>query len=115
MKLRLKLFDATVSPSLLFGLCTLPISHANMDKILVCQRKMLREIVGWVRHPGEQWENVMHNMKIKVQSAMQQYLVKPWDEQIAKMRMKYFNRLANTGMPGGKNCLWNGYQQKSMD
>ena len=36
IKLRLKLFDATVSPSALFGLCALPISQPNMAKIIVC-------------------------------------------------------------------------------
>ena len=62
IKLRLKLFDVSVSPSLLFGLSVLPISQLNMDKITVCQRKMLRKIVGWTRHPGDEWETVMHNM-----------------------------------------------------
>ena len=101
IKLRLKLFDATVSPSLLFGLSVLPISHANMTKLLVCQRKMLRKIVGWVWCPGKSWESIMHIMKIKVENAMQQYLVKPWDERIRKMRAKYLNRLAS--MP---NARW---------
>ena len=97
LKLRLKLFDATVSPSLLFGLSTLPILQSNMEKILVCQRKMLRKIVGWIWHPGDEWEVVMHNMKIKVQNAMRQYFVKPWDERIQSMRVKYFSRLAGMG------------------
>ena len=55
---------------------------------------MLRKIVGWVRHPGDQWEIVMRNMRTKVQNAMRQYLVKPWDVRIKCMRTKYFQRLA---------------------
>ena len=54
VKLKLKLFDATESPSLLFGLSTSPILQSNMDKKLVCQRKVLRKILGWVRHPGDE-------------------------------------------------------------
>ena len=63
MKLRLKLFDSVVSPSLLFGLHVLPLSKNSMDKIMVCQRKMLRKIVGWTRHPNDTWETVLRNMK----------------------------------------------------
>ena len=95
IKLRLKLFDSTVTPSLLFGLSVLPITQVNMDKITVCQRKMIRKIVGWTRHPGDEWETVMHNMKQKVVVAMNQFYVRPWDECIVAMRTKNFNRLAS--------------------
>lgn len=39
IKLRLKLFDSTVNPNILFGLCALPISQQNMSKNMVTQRK----------------------------------------------------------------------------
>ena len=77
IKLRLKLFDSTVTPSALFGLCALPISQQNMMKITVCQNKMLRKIVGWTRSGTNQWEEVMRSMKLKVANAMDQYYVRP--------------------------------------
>ena len=86
IKLRLKLFDTVVKPSVLFGLHVLPISTSNMDKLRICQNKMLRKIVGWVHHPGNEWETVMRIMKTKVSNAMQQYYVRPWDECIKKKR-----------------------------
>ena len=49
VKLRLKLFDAIVSPTLLFGLSILPICQSHLEKIDVAQNKMLRKMIGWVR------------------------------------------------------------------
>ena len=46
--LRLKLFDAVVSPAMLFGLATLPLTKGCLQKLGVVQRRMLRSIVGWI-------------------------------------------------------------------
>ena len=94
IKLRLKLFDSVVTPSVLFGLHVLPISKSNMDKITVCQRKMLRKIVGRTRHPGDSWETVMRIMKVKVSNAMHQFYVQPWDKCVQVKRMGNIQRLA---------------------
>ena len=51
MKLRLKLFDAIVSPCALFGMSVLPVYQKMMDKFDITRRKMLRKMVGWVRYP----------------------------------------------------------------
>ena len=93
IKLRLKLFDSVVTPSLLFGLHVLPISKISMDKIMVCQRKMLRKIVGWTRHPQDSWETVMRAMKIKIQNAMTRYYVRPWDQCIQEKKISHLDRL----------------------
>lgn len=107
VKLRLKLFDSTVSPNILFGLCALPISQQNMSKIMEIQRKMLRKIVGWVRHVLDEWETTMRNMKVRVTTAMRQYYVRPWDSRIVDARQKNFNRIMSMG-----NTRW---EKLSMD
>ena len=56
---------------------------------------MLRKIVGWVRHASDEWEIVMHNMKVKVDSAMKQLYVRPWDQRICEARKKNFARIAS--------------------
>ena len=76
IKLRLKLFDSVVSPSLLFGLHVLPFSKSNMYKIMICQRKMIWKMVGWSRRPEDSWETVMKGMKTKVSNVMTQYYVR---------------------------------------
>ena len=50
---RLKLFHATVSPTAMFGLASLPLTQRFLHKLDVVQRRMLRSIIGWVRIPGE--------------------------------------------------------------
>ena len=68
-----------------------------MDKIMVCQRKMLRKIVGWTRHPNDSWETVMRNMKKKVADAMLRHYVRPWDESIRQKKLVHLQRIANMG------------------
>ena len=55
VKLRLKLFDAVVTPTILYGLHKLPLTHFQLQKLDALQRQMLRSIVGWVRVGHEPW------------------------------------------------------------
>ena len=55
-RLRIKLFHATVSPTAMLGLASLPLTQRFLHKLDVVQRRMLRSIVGWVRIPDEPWE-----------------------------------------------------------
>ena len=48
LKLRLKYFNAMISPTILFGLSLLPLTKLHFHKLNVVQRRMLRSIVGWV-------------------------------------------------------------------
>ena len=54
IKLRLKLFEATVTLCILFGMSVLPIYQWMIDKIDATRQKMLREMVGWVRYLEEE-------------------------------------------------------------
>ena len=61
-RFRLKLFHASVSPTAMFGLASLPLTQKFLRKLGVLQRRMLRSIVGWVRKPDEFWEITMRRM-----------------------------------------------------
>ena len=87
IKLRLKLFDAVVSPTLLFGLSTLPVHATTMEKIDIVQRKMIRKMVGWVRYDTETWKCTMHRMKLRVQQALQQHKIRSWSDRIENMKI----------------------------
>ena len=91
--MRLKLFDAIISPTLLFGLVALPMHGSNLEKLDVVQQKMLRKIVGWVRYSEEDWETTMRRMKCRVRSGLDQYNVAIWSERCSGMRKKYLARL----------------------
>ena len=63
LKLRLKFFDSALSPTVLFGLATLPLSKSQLQRLDVTQRKMLRTIVGWVAVDSTDWKTTMQRMK----------------------------------------------------
>ena len=71
IKLRLKLFDSVVSPCVLFGMGVLPIYQKMMEKFDITRRKMLREMVGWVRYPEEEWSITMRRMNDRVDLALE--------------------------------------------
>ena len=52
---RLKLFEAVVTPKVLFGLSSCPLTKQQVQSIDALQRRMLRSIVGWRRVPDEHW------------------------------------------------------------
>ena len=95
VKLRLKLFDIVITPSILCGLSTLPVHQAPLDKINGTQLKMLREIVGWVRYPTETWEATMRRMKHRVARALIQYPISDWSKRIHGMKAKMVRRIEN--------------------
>jgi len=87
IKLRLKLFDSVITPSILFGLAALPVTQAHLDKVDATQRKMIRKC--WVgqksrralehhdatnERPGIKRNQPIHNQILEptnVQSAME--------------------------------------------
>ena len=62
LKLRLKFFNAVVTPAMLFSFHTLALTKVQLENINVLQRKMLRSIVGWVRMNGEDRFETMRRM-----------------------------------------------------
>ena len=94
MKLRLKLFEATVTPCLLFGMSVLPIYQSMMDKIDATRRKMLRKIVGWVRVDDEDWSITMSRMSERVKRALVHCPnSRDWSTRIFLMQWQYACRV----------------------
>ena len=70
---------STITPRILFGMSALPIYQWMMDKIDVARRKMLREMVGWVRFPEADWFITMRRMNERVNRVLVQWLIsKDW-------------------------------------
>ena len=55
LKLRLKMFDTVVTPTVLYGLGTAPLSVAQRPKLEPSQRCMLRLMLGWVCYETDSW------------------------------------------------------------
>ena len=97
VKLRLKLFDAVVSPCVVFGLGALPMYDRCQEKLDITLRTMLRKIVGWRRVPEEPWDVTMHRMKMRVNDALEQWPVKSWALRVNLIRWKHACRVKAVG------------------
>jgi len=83
IKLRLRLFDSIISPAILFGLLTMPLTQSTLTRLDVVQKQMLRSMVGWVRTPDEDWRDSMARMRDKENNALGCYHVDNWTKQLA--------------------------------
>ena len=70
VRLRLKLFQSVITPTLFFGLACLPLTKQQLGSLDVSQNKMLRLIVGWRRVDGEEWADTMRRMRDRVNDAL---------------------------------------------
>ena len=97
----LKYFDACVTPTILFAICTLPLTRTKMGILDVLQRRMLRRIVGWRRLDGEPWRDTMARMSQRLERADQLYHCEPWSRMYAKNQWRYAEHIIN-----GSDALW---------
>ena len=93
IKLRLRLFDAVVSPAVLYGLSTAPLTSAAVECLAIAQRKMLRLIVGYVKLDGDSWADMYRRLRQKLATAMDKCSVKEWPEELTKRKQKLWNEL----------------------
>ena len=56
--LRLRLFNSVITPTMLYGLTTCPLTKNDYDQLAVIQRKMLKKIIGWTKLPDDEWDDV---------------------------------------------------------
>ena len=89
---RLRFFDAIISPTILFGLGICALTQQQINQLDRVQRRMLRAIVGWVRHNDELWENTMRRMRDRIFNALSIYNVTPWGQQMAANKFKMVSR-----------------------
>ena len=86
IKLRMRLFNAVVTPSALYGLTACPLTVKSLSTLEVTQRKMLRLMFGWRKHCDQSWEDVHSALKKKLAWAMQQSLVTNWSQEITRRK-----------------------------
>ena len=99
VQLRLRLFSSVVTPSVLFGSSVLSLTQTQLHRLGTVQRRMLRNIIGWVRVDGEDWHDTMSRMKSWMARASLQFLVTPWEFQFHKAQWSYAihaSRCSNT-------------------
>jgi len=92
--LRLKLFQSAVSPTVLFGLSSLPLTRAQLDQLDAVQRRMLRSVVGWAPLIGQDWESAMRRTNARLQLALDRFPIEDWTLQLATRQHKLAEKLA---------------------
>jgi len=88
VKLRLKLFDAVVTPTVLYALQTAPLAGAQLRKLDVSQRCMLRRMVGWVCDDNDSWQERGSRMKQRLERALALHPVANWSERVTNAKAK---------------------------
>ena len=78
IKFRRRVFDAVVTPTLLFGLHTLALTGLRLSKRDSIQRRMLRSMVAWIQIQDESWHDSMSRMKSRVAKALHQQRIEIW-------------------------------------
>ena len=93
IKLRLKLFSATVSPTLLYSLDTCPLTLHQLSKLDILQRKMIRKMVGWIFDEDESWTERGRRMKHRLQTALSAFPIQSWSEAVLERKRKLLFRI----------------------
>ena len=96
IKLRMKFFDAVVTPTILFGLHTSALAGVQLSKLDSIQRRMLRSMVGWIRIQDESWHDTMSRMKSRVAKALHQHPIEAWTRRLARCQHSFAVRVAQT-------------------
>ena len=95
--LRLKLFDALVSPAMLFGHATLPLTKGCLQKLGVVQKRMLRSIVGWVRiHDALSWRDIMAQMNHTLAIATTLYPMEGFEDRLFRSKFRLAHRIGRS-------------------
>ena len=104
-----KLFNAVVSPAMLFGLAPLPLTKGCLQKLGVVQKRMLRSIVGWVRiHDALSWPDIMAQMKRRLAIAKTLFPMEGWEDRLFRSKFRLAHRIGRSpeGWPA-KSVSWN--------
>ena len=93
IKLRLKLFDAVITATVLYSLDTCPLTANSLQRLDVAQRTMMRRIIGWVCVADDSWEERGHRMKIRFQRCMAYHPTNEWSDTVNRRKDALVNSI----------------------
>eukprot|EP00929_Paragymnodinium_shiwhaense_P084329 TRINITY_DN4507_c0_g2_i2.p2 TRINITY_DN4507_c0_g2~~TRINITY_DN4507_c0_g2_i2.p2 ORF type:complete len:145 (+),score=17.80 TRINITY_DN4507_c0_g2_i2:121-555(+) len=91
--LRVKLFNATVLPVLLYGLSSLTLKPMHLSLLRGTRLKMLRNMAGWRRLDAESWHDTMHRMRQRVDRLLASTSCPEISSMLASSRWRLAKRL----------------------
>ena len=89
----MRLFDTVVTPTVLYGLVSAPLSATLMQKLDISQRCMLRRLVGWVCYDTDTWEDKGRRMKLRMEKAMQLYPLEAWSAKLQGQKESFIEQM----------------------
>ena len=104
-RLRFKLFDTVVTPTVLYSLETVPLTQALQRKLDVTQRCMLRRMLGWVCYSTDTFEERGRRMQQRLERALRASPVSDWSSQILK-KEQMRNNIEQTPLWTKLACNW---------
>ena len=107
--LRLNLFDAVVSPAMLFGLAALPLTKVGLPKLGVVHTRMLRSVLGCVRiHEDQSWRDIMVQMNHKLTIANILFPRQDWEDRLFRSKFRGAHWIAGSPEAWPANFVsWN--------
>ena len=108
LELRIKLFKAVVVPTIMYGLIPAPLTAADLQKLCVAQRKMLRLMVGYTKLPEETWEDMHRRLKRKLADVVRNFDVADWEEELLERKQRYHTEVSEHKRCGlvQSVCAW---------
>ena len=100
---RLRLFQATVQPTMLYACCCWVLTKDRAQKVRTLQRRMLRRIIGIKRkvsedergtESGEPWGDWMQRSTRIVESTMQNFGLKDWVAEVHRRKFRWAGHVA---------------------
>ena len=88
------MFDAIVSPTLLFGLSILPVRQSHLEKIDVAENYRMGGL------STDNWETTMRRMSLRLSRALNHHPITSWNERMRKAQWKYIARF--TSLPASQ-------------
>lgn len=97
IKKRLKLFLTVVTPSFLYGVSSPTLTTSQLKSMDSLQRRMLRSIVGWVRHDSELWSDTIRRMRTEHNQPLKIKQIEDWMFQFARRHFRLICRFVQQG------------------
>ncbi len=83
---------------MLYGMAVLPLTARQLQRLDAVQRRMLRNVAGWVRIGDEPWEDTMRRMRGRVGAALRQHHVQSLAESVCRRRWEHAWHVAHRPM-----------------
>ena len=95
IKLRLRLLDSVITPTVCYGLDSCALTTNHMEKLDAVQRRMLRSIVGWCTFRTEEsWEDRGRKMALRMSHAMLLHPVVGWSHLVEERKRSMKDNLS---------------------